>query len=171
MKFPPPYLRASLLGQIVFEVFPRSRVLRPHDNLSAFPVCPESAHVPSTTAPAPTPGFCLTSSGRRYEEGDGWHDGCRDCYCHAGREMCVLISCPVPSCSQPVVRSDQCCPTCEGTSRVACLATIVPLMSRSEQRKTQKSRRLIPSTFYLSAQSFKECRQLFRELRGGQDTC
>uniref|UniRef100_A0A674N1G4 Cysteine-rich motor neuron 1 protein n=1 Tax=Takifugu rubripes TaxID=31033 RepID=A0A674N1G4_TAKRU len=80
-------------------------------------MCKESAHVPSTTAPAPpTPGFCLTSSGRRYEEGDGWHDGCRDCYCHSGREMCVLISCPVPSCSQPVVRSDQCCPTCEDES-------------------------------------------------------
>uniref|UniRef100_H3DJ98 Cysteine-rich motor neuron 1 protein n=1 Tax=Tetraodon nigroviridis TaxID=99883 RepID=H3DJ98_TETNG len=79
-------------------------------------MCKESAQAASTTAPAPTPGFCLTSDGRRYEEGDGWHDGCRDCYCHAGREMCVLISCPVPSCTQPVVRSDQCCPTCEDES-------------------------------------------------------
>ncbi|KAI3367822.1 hypothetical protein L3Q82_026652 [Scortum barcoo] len=52
----------------------------------------------------------------RYEEGDGWHDGCRDCYCHSGREMCLLISCPVPSCSHPVVRPDQCCPTCEDES-------------------------------------------------------
>ena len=79
-------------------------------------VSPESGHVPSTTAPAPMPSYCLTSNGHRYEEGDGWHDGCRDCYCHSGREMCVLISCPVPSCAHPVVRPDQCCPTCEGTS-------------------------------------------------------
>lgn len=78
-------------------------------------VSAESAPVPSTTATAPLPGFCLTSDGRRYEEGEGWHDGCRDCFCHAGREMCVLISCPVPSCAHPAVRSDQCCPTCEGT--------------------------------------------------------
>lgn len=77
----------------------------------------ESGHVPSTTAPAPMPSYCLTSNGHRYEEGDGWHDGCRDCYCHSGREMCVLISCPVPSCAHPVVRPDQCCPTCEGMSR------------------------------------------------------
>uniref|UniRef100_A0A3Q4AEM4 Cysteine-rich motor neuron 1 protein n=1 Tax=Mola mola TaxID=94237 RepID=A0A3Q4AEM4_MOLML len=60
--------------------------------------------------------YCLTSNGHRYEEGDSWHDGCRDCYCHSGREMCVLISCPVPNCSHPVVRPDQCCPTCEDES-------------------------------------------------------
>uniref|UniRef100_A0A4W6DV38 Cysteine-rich motor neuron 1 protein n=1 Tax=Lates calcarifer TaxID=8187 RepID=A0A4W6DV38_LATCA len=62
------------------------------------------------------PNYCLTSNGHRYEEGDSWHDGCRDCYCHSGREMCVLISCPMPSCSHPVVRPDQCCPTCEDES-------------------------------------------------------
>uniref|UniRef100_A0A3Q3LP33 Cysteine-rich motor neuron 1 protein n=1 Tax=Mastacembelus armatus TaxID=205130 RepID=A0A3Q3LP33_9TELE len=77
-------------------------------------MCKESGHVPSTTAPAPS--YCLTSNGHRYEEGDSWHDGCRDCYCHSGREMCVLISCPVPSCSHPVVRHEQCCPTCEDES-------------------------------------------------------
>uniref|UniRef100_A0A3B3UUZ9 Cysteine rich transmembrane BMP regulator 1 n=1 Tax=Poecilia latipinna TaxID=48699 RepID=A0A3B3UUZ9_9TELE len=69
-----------------------------------------------TTVPASMPSFCLTSNGRRYEEGDSWHDGCRDCFCLSGREMCVLISCPMPSCSQPVVKSDQCCPTCEDES-------------------------------------------------------
>ncbi|XP_035465623.1 cysteine-rich motor neuron 1 protein isoform X2 [Scophthalmus maximus] len=79
-------------------------------------MCKESSPVPSTTAAAPMPDYCLTSNGHRYEEGDGWHDGCRDCYCHSGREMCVLISCPVPSCAHPVVRLDQCCPTCEDES-------------------------------------------------------
>ncbi|XP_062312041.1 LOW QUALITY PROTEIN: cysteine-rich motor neuron 1 protein-like, partial [Osmerus eperlanus] len=85
-------------------------------------MCKESRPRPSSTpvpkpstapAPVPTPGLCRTSSGQRYEEGESWHDGCRDCYCHAGREMCVLISCPVPSCPQPLVRPEQCCPTCE----------------------------------------------------------
>ncbi|XP_014837811.1 PREDICTED: cysteine-rich motor neuron 1 protein isoform X1 [Poecilia mexicana] len=79
-------------------------------------MCKEIDQVPSTTVPASMPSFCLTSNGRRYEEGDSWHDGCRDCYCLSGREMCVLISCPMPSCSQPVVKSDQCCPTCEDES-------------------------------------------------------
>uniref|UniRef100_A0A3P9Q8I2 VWFC domain-containing protein n=1 Tax=Poecilia reticulata TaxID=8081 RepID=A0A3P9Q8I2_POERE len=68
--------------------------------------CKEIDQVPSTTVPASMPSFCLTSNGRRYEEGDSWHDGCRDCYCLSGREMCVLISCPMPSCSQPVVKSE-----------------------------------------------------------------
>lgn len=77
----------------------------------------ESGHIPSTVGPTPMPNYCLTSSGRRYKEGDSWHDGCRDCYCHSGREMCVLISCPVPTCSHPVVKPDQCCPTCEGMSQ------------------------------------------------------
>ncbi|XP_042244625.1 cysteine-rich motor neuron 1 protein isoform X2 [Thunnus maccoyii] len=76
-------------------------------------MCKDSGRVPSTTVPAPMPSYCLTSNGHRYEEGDSWHDGCRDCYCHSGREMCVLISCPVPSCANPVVKPDQCCPTCE----------------------------------------------------------
>ncbi|XP_053702072.1 cysteine-rich motor neuron 1 protein isoform X2 [Synchiropus splendidus] len=78
--------------------------------------CKESVQVPSTSAPLPAPSECFTANGHRYEEGDSWHDGCRDCYCHSGREMCVLISCPVPSCSSPVVRPDQCCPTCEDES-------------------------------------------------------
>ncbi|KAM9777847.1 cysteine-rich motor neuron 1 protein [Neosynchiropus ocellatus] len=79
-------------------------------------MCKESVQVPSTSAPIPAPSECFTANGHRYEEGDSWHDGCRDCYCHSGREMCVLISCPVPSCSSPVVRPDQCCPTCEDES-------------------------------------------------------
>uniref|UniRef100_A0A3P9ICL6 Cysteine-rich motor neuron 1 protein n=1 Tax=Oryzias latipes TaxID=8090 RepID=A0A3P9ICL6_ORYLA len=77
-------------------------------------MCKES--IPSPTIPAPTPSYCLTSNGHRYEEGDSWHDGCRDCYCHSGREMCVLISCPMPSCTHPVVKPDQCCPSCEDES-------------------------------------------------------
>ncbi|XP_067847413.1 cysteine-rich motor neuron 1 protein-like isoform X1 [Heptranchias perlo] len=66
-----------------------------------------------TTAPPPQTSFCLTANGRRYEEGEGWHDGCRDCYCFGGREMCVLITCPVPNCLSPLVRPGQCCPTCQ----------------------------------------------------------
>ncbi|CAM9334740.1 unnamed protein product, partial [Lampetra planeri] len=91
--------------------------------------CKESVHVPSTTVPVVLPNYCFTSNGRRYEEGDGWHDGCRDCYCHSGREMCVLISCPVPSCSHPVVRPDQCCPTCEDET----LSPLLPVNNSQQE--------------------------------------
>lgn len=127
-------------------------------NLSAVSLPAESARLPSTTpapAPGPTPAFCLTSDGRRYEEGDGWHDGCRDCYCHAGREMCLLISCPVPSCPHPVVRSDQCCPTCEGTS--SGLGPVV-LPPPPVAMKTVLSARYLQTRD--STQSFEECLQL-----------
>ncbi|KAI4902048.1 hypothetical protein NFI96_033099 [Prochilodus magdalenae] len=77
-------------------------------------LCKESDH--AVTTPPPLPSYCLTANGLRFEEGESWHDGCRDCYCHAGREMCMLISCPVPTCIQPVLRPHQCCPTCEDES-------------------------------------------------------
>lgn len=59
-------------------------------------------------------GSCLSMDGRRHENGENWHDGCRDCYCHNGREMCALISCPVPACESPTIRPGQCCPSCPG---------------------------------------------------------
>ncbi|XP_065131158.1 cysteine-rich motor neuron 1 protein-like isoform X1 [Paramisgurnus dabryanus] len=61
----------------------------------------------------PEPSVCVTADGRRFKEGDSWHDGCRECYCNGGREMCLLISCPVPTCAHPVLRSDHCCPSCD----------------------------------------------------------
>ncbi|XP_077096589.1 cysteine-rich motor neuron 1 protein isoform X1 [Siphateles boraxobius] len=78
-------------------------------------VCKDTHRSVSSTVSSVTisSGFCLAAGGRRVEEGDVWHDGCRDCFCHAGREMCVLISCPVPSCAHPVLRPEQCCPGCE----------------------------------------------------------
>ncbi|XP_078419286.1 cysteine-rich motor neuron 1 protein isoform X2 [Cetorhinus maximus] len=75
--------------------------------------CKEKDVLLSTTAAPPQISFCLTANGRRYEEGQGWHDGCRDCYCYGGREMCVLITCPVPNCLSPLVRPGHCCPTCQ----------------------------------------------------------
>lgn len=68
----------------------------------------------SSVAPAVKLGSCLSMDGRRHENGQSWHDGCRDCYCHAGREMCALISCPVPPCDNPTIRPGHCCPTCPG---------------------------------------------------------
>ncbi|XP_035388755.1 cysteine-rich motor neuron 1 protein-like isoform X2 [Electrophorus electricus] len=76
-------------------------------------LCKESEPALSTPAPPPPARYCLSASGQRLEEGESWHDGCRDCYCNAGREMCILISCPVPTCAHPVLRHNQCCPTCE----------------------------------------------------------
>uniref|UniRef100_A0A673YRH1 Cysteine-rich motor neuron 1 protein-like n=1 Tax=Salmo trutta TaxID=8032 RepID=A0A673YRH1_SALTR len=65
-----------------------------------------------SVAPLVKKGSCLSMDGRRHENEENWHDGCRDCYCHSGREMCALISCPVPSCDSPAIRSGQCCPSC-----------------------------------------------------------
>ncbi|XP_053488962.1 cysteine-rich motor neuron 1 protein-like [Ictalurus furcatus] len=76
-------------------------------------LCKESEHSVSTTTSPPVYSHCLTANGQQFEEGESWHDGCRDCYCHSGREMCVLISCPAPSCTNPVLRPHQCCPSCE----------------------------------------------------------
>ncbi|XP_060789927.1 cysteine-rich motor neuron 1 protein-like isoform X3 [Neoarius graeffei] len=76
-------------------------------------LCKESERGVSTTTSPPVHNYCLTANGQQFEEGESWHDGCRDCYCHAGREMCVLISCPAPSCTNPVLRPHQCCPSCE----------------------------------------------------------
>ncbi|KAM6973259.1 cysteine-rich motor neuron 1 protein [Aplochiton taeniatus] len=64
------------------------------------------------TAPSVRKGACLSMDGRRHASGESWHDGCRDCYCHGGREMCALISCPVPACDSPAIRPGHCCPTC-----------------------------------------------------------
>ncbi|XP_064421075.1 cysteine-rich motor neuron 1 protein-like isoform X2 [Latimeria chalumnae] len=78
--------------------------------------CKEATTPVLTTVTPAVIRHCLTPDGRRYEEGESWHDGCRDCYCHAGKEMCVLITCPVPNCLYPIVRPQQCCPTCEDES-------------------------------------------------------
>ncbi|XP_066850009.1 cysteine-rich motor neuron 1 protein isoform X3 [Anser cygnoides] len=57
-------------------------------------------------------GSCLSMDGRRHENEESWHDGCRECYCHNGREMCALITCPVPNCGNPTIHPGQCCPSC-----------------------------------------------------------
>ena len=56
----------------------------------------------------------MTLEGRRMEEGQMWHDGCRRCFCYQGKEMCTLIDCPVPKCPNPFMRSGDCCLTCGG---------------------------------------------------------
>lgn len=68
----------------------------------------------SSFGPSVKLGSCLSMDSRRHENGQSWHDGCRECYCHDGREMCALISCPVPNCDNPSIRSSQCCPSCPG---------------------------------------------------------
>lgn len=79
----------------------------------------------STTSPSrPTSSHsCKTHSGRTYSDGEGWHDGCRECFCHDGHEMCALISCPAPKCDQPVIKPNLCCPVCPGA-----VPTFVPLL-------------------------------------------
>ncbi|CAM1154551.1 CRIM1 (predicted) [Pycnogonum litorale] len=55
---------------------------------------------------------CLTGTGDIHQDGHTWFDGCRQCYCHKGKEMCALIICPVPSCPNPFISHGQCCPRC-----------------------------------------------------------
>ncbi|XP_077998040.1 cysteine-rich motor neuron 1 protein-like isoform X2 [Glandiceps talaboti] len=57
-------------------------------------------------------GSCNTEDGQYHDNGESWHDGCRNCFCHNGQEMCQLISCPIPICINPEIRSGECCPTC-----------------------------------------------------------
>lgn len=52
--------------------------------------------------------------GHHHKNEESWHDGCRECYCHNGREMCALITCPVPACGNPTIHPGQCCPSCSG---------------------------------------------------------
>ncbi|XP_051781547.1 cysteine-rich motor neuron 1 protein [Erpetoichthys calabaricus] len=68
--------------------------------------------IPTSVLPPVKTNACLSVDGRRHESGESWHDGCRECYCYSGREMCALISCPVPACASPVIRPGQCCPSC-----------------------------------------------------------
>ncbi|XP_033101127.1 cysteine-rich motor neuron 1 protein-like isoform X2 [Anneissia japonica] len=56
-------------------------------------------------------GSCQSFS-KQYEDSESWHDGCRECYCHNGQEMCTLIACTVPACESPVIRTGECCPSC-----------------------------------------------------------
>ncbi|CAL1543997.1 unnamed protein product [Lymnaea stagnalis] len=62
---------------------------------------------------------CLSRQGSRHENGESWNDGCRVCYCHNGVEMCSLIACPAPHCSNPVFEVGDCCPTCPGLTIVS----------------------------------------------------
>jgi len=47
-----------------------------------------------------------------YSNGEIWFDGCRQCFCHKGEQLCALISCPIPKCSQPILLPNRCCPSC-----------------------------------------------------------
>lgn len=72
------------------------------------------AEAPASLMPPVKTGSCLSMDGRRHENEESWHDGCRECYCHNGREMCALITCPVPNCGNPTIHPGQCCPSCPG---------------------------------------------------------
>ncbi|XP_041469842.1 cysteine-rich motor neuron 1 protein-like [Lytechinus variegatus] len=79
----------------------------------------------------PSEGSCQTLDLVVYDDGESWHDGCRQCYCSNGQEMCSLITCQVPACSKPVIRPDQCCPTCQADSDVTHQPTILSEVCQS----------------------------------------
>ncbi|CAF3477086.1 unnamed protein product [Rotaria sp. Silwood1] len=57
------------------------------------------------------PRQCLSDK-FSYSNGEIWFDGCRQCLCHKGEQLCALISCPTPKCSQPIILPNRCCPSC-----------------------------------------------------------
>lgn len=71
----------------------------------------EVTEVDGATIAPPADGSCNTGAAWR-DEGEMWHDGCRNCYCHASKEMCGLIHCPKPDCEHPVFFAGACCPNC-----------------------------------------------------------
>lgn len=75
-----------------------------------------ATELPSTTATSTEISEhgrkCLSLEGVRMHDGDSWYDGCRRCFCHHGREMCALITCPALKCHNPIMRVGDCCPSC-----------------------------------------------------------
>ncbi|BES89565.1 Cysteine rich transmembrane BMP regulator 1 [Nesidiocoris tenuis] len=57
---------------------------------------------------------CLTDGPVARDDGEAWYDGCRQCYCYGGKEMCALVSCPKLSCAGAVIPKNSCCPVCPG---------------------------------------------------------
>ncbi|XP_043226400.1 cysteine-rich motor neuron 1 protein-like isoform X3 [Amphibalanus amphitrite] len=76
----------------------------------------------TTPTPTPTPTVhrlsCVSTAGEVHAPGASWDDGCRQCYCHEGTEMCSMIACAVPACEHPEIEPGQCCPTCPDDSVV-----------------------------------------------------
>ncbi|XP_015278920.1 PREDICTED: cysteine-rich motor neuron 1 protein isoform X1 [Gekko japonicus] len=72
--------------------------------------------LPASVMPPAKTGSCLSVDGHRHENEESWHDGCRECYCHNGREMCALITCSVPNCGNPTIHPGKCCPSCPDES-------------------------------------------------------
>ncbi|GLG92640.1 Putative cysteine-rich protein 11, partial [Gryllus bimaculatus] len=67
-----------------------------------------------------TAGRVRVLDGEVREDGESWFDGCRQCYCHGGTEMCALISCPALSCAAPVFNATgACCPHCRDEAPLA----------------------------------------------------
>ncbi|CAF1390037.1 unnamed protein product [Adineta ricciae] len=81
------------------------------------PICVCESDLPSKTdiTVQSWPRQCQSDS-FSYSNGEIWFDGCRQCLCHKGEQLCALISCPTPKCSHPVLLPNRCCPSCPDTS-------------------------------------------------------
>ncbi|ESO01938.1 hypothetical protein HELRODRAFT_161144 [Helobdella robusta] len=66
------------------------------------------------------------NSNNQVAHGHSWWDGCRKCFCNHGYEMCELVVCPPVRCSNPIVLSDSCCPTCP-----VCISSVNGVMHSS----------------------------------------
>ncbi|XP_063236838.1 cysteine-rich motor neuron 1 protein-like isoform X2 [Bacillus rossius redtenbacheri] len=107
--------------------------LRTNDRGCAICKCRASAKSPVDISPTTHISYspCVSSDGRAHDEGETWFDGCRECYCHGGLEMCNLIACPAPNCSEPALDagSGDCCPRCAGEEQQAPAAAVMVCQS------------------------------------------
>jgi hypothetical protein len=58
----------------------------------------------------------IEESGQRVKNGETWtNDGCHECICDNGKELCTLITCPMFDCERTVLNKtiNRCCPICE----------------------------------------------------------
>lgn len=56
---------------------------------------------------------CKTDMNVIRDDGETWFDGCRECTCISGKEMCSLVHCSPLTCSNPILNvTSSCCPFC-----------------------------------------------------------
>lgn len=58
--------------------------------------------------------MCMMEDGVFRDDGEMWYDGCRQCYCMSGLEMCSPLLCPPTNCPTQLLNTSGCCPVCPG---------------------------------------------------------
>jgi hypothetical protein len=56
----------------------------------------------------------IQETGLTVQDGSMWFDGCRECLCSKGNQLCTLTTCQKVDCPKPMFVKNLCCPTCIG---------------------------------------------------------